>query len=355
MARTAKHLFDQIASFDALEAAYRRARRGKRDRAEVQRFERDLEGELIQLQNELLWGTYRLSAYRLFRVFEPKERLIAALPFRDRVVQHALVAAIEPLWERRFIAHSYACRPGRGLHRAVATAQGWLRHLSRAGQRVYALKGDIAQYFPSIDHGILKTLLRRRLACPRTLALCDLIIDASPNVSGVAAQGLPIGNLTSQLWANVYLDALDQLVKHDLKGRYYARYLDDFILLSNDQAALHQARGQIETFLWEQLRLRTNRKTQVFPIGRVHGRGLAFVGFRLLPHHRLLTRAAVVRIRRNLQRLARYYRDGQVSMARVRQGVTSWLAHARHAETWGLRRQLLGSLVLTRAAGVGNA
>ena len=350
MARTAKHLFDQIASFDALEAAYRRARRGKRDRAEVQRFERDLEGELIQLQNELLWGTYRLSPYRLFRVFEPKERLIAALPFRDRVVQHALVAVIEPLWERRFIAHSYACRPGRGLHRAVATTQGWLRHLSRDGQRVYALKGDIAQYFPSIDHGLLKALLRRRIACPRTLALCDLIIDASPSVSGLAAQGLPIGNLTSQLWANVYLDALDRFVKHEVRARYYARYMDDFILLATDKDTLHRARGQIETFLWEQLRLRTNRKTQVFPLGRVHGRGLAFVGFRLWPSHRLLTRASVVRIRRNLKRLADYYRQGLVSLTRVQQGITSWIAHAQHAQTWGLRQKLLGELPVIREA-----
>jgi retron-type reverse transcriptase len=344
MAKTYRNLFPAIYDFAALEAAYRLARRGKRDRPEVQRFEQNLEGELIQLQNELIWGTYRTSPYHFFTVHEPKERLVAALPFRDRVVQHALVAVIEPLWERRFVAHSYACRPGRGLHRAADQVQRGLRHLAQreGGQgRVYALKGDIAKYFPSIDHGILKALLRRHIACPRTLALCDAIIDAGYDGDDLAPCGLPIGNLTSQLWANVYLHELDKFVKHALRARHYARYMDDFVLLAADKASLHVARGQIETFLWERLRLRTNAKTQVFPIRRWRGRGLDFVGYRLWPGHRRLRRSSVWRMTRQLRRLRRWYRDGRVSAARVRQSIQSWVAHARHADTWGLRRQVL--------------
>lgn len=361
MARTAKNLYPAIYDFAALEAAYRRARRGKRDRPEVQRFEQDLEGELIQLQNELIWGTYRSGAYHLFRVYEPKERLVAALPFRDRVVQHALVAVIEPLWERRFIADSYACRPRRGLHKAADTVQRRLRHLAqreRGQGKVYALKGDIARYFPSIDHAVLKELLRRHIACPRTLALCDTIIDAELDVAAVTREpfdaptrprGLPIGNLTSQLWANVYLHELDKFVKHTLKARHYARYMDDFILLHPDKAWLHAARGRIEAFLWTQLRLRTNTKTQIFPIRHWHGRGLEFVGYRLWPYHRRLRRESIQRISRSLRRLQRWYAAGLVSWGRVGQSIQSWVAHARHADTWGLRRKLLGSVRFERA------
>lgn len=349
MAKTYRHLYPAIYDFAALESAYRRARRGKRHHPEVQRFEQDLEGELIQLQNELIWGSYRSGPYRFFRVFEPKERLVAALPFRDRVVQHALVAVIEPLWERRFIADSYACRPGRGLHRAADRAQWMLRDLARRGkdgESIYALKGDIAKYFQSIDHSVLKALLRRHIACQRTLALCDGIIDAGYTRSDQWRCGLPIGNLTSQLWANVYLHELDRFVKHELKARLYLRYMDDFVLLSSDKDWLHQARGRIETFLWQRLRLRTNAKTQIFPVRRRHGRGLDFVGYQLWPYRRRLRCSSVQRISRSLRLLQRWYGLGFVSLTRVSQSVRSWVAHARHAETLGLRRKLLGAIRL---------
>ena len=350
MAKTYNNLFPQIYAFENLHAAYLRARKGKRDRHEVRRFEQDLEGNLIQLQNELIWGEYKTGRYRCFMVEEPKRREVAALPFRDRVVQHALVGVIEPLWERRFIADSYACRPGRGTHRGADRAQAMLRKVKREHGQVYALKADIAKYFASIDHAVLKQLLRRRIACRRTLALADSIIDSTSAQVAHPGVGLPIGNLTSQLWANVYLHELDEFVKHGLRERHYVRYMDDFVVIHHDKAHLHQVRAQIETFLADTLRLRTNSKTQVFPVGAIGGRALDFLGYRIWPTHRKLRKSSISRITRTLRRFQRWYAAGRIALARVRASVMSWLAHAAQANARGLVRYVLSRARFTRGA-----
>lgn len=346
MAKTYNGLYPAIYSFESLHAAYLRARRGKRNRAEVQRFEHDLEGNLIQLQNELIWGTYRTGKYRQFTVQEPKERIVAALPFRDRVVQHSLVEVIDPIWERRFIAESYACRVGRGTHKGADRAQVMLRKVKREHGAVLVMKADIAKFFYSIDHGILKTLVRRRIACKKTLVLIDAIIDSTVR-DGIHV-GIPIGNLTSQLFANVYLHELDEFVKHGLREKQYARYMDDFIIVHHDKAHLQQARVLIEQFLWDRLRLKTNAKTQVFPVGIFHGRALDFLGYRIWTTHRKLRKSSIQRITQTMKKLQRLYADGRVTLGRVRQSLISWLGHARHAETRGLQGKLLDSFVFKR-------
>lgn len=346
MAKTYNGLYPSIYSFESLHAAYLRARRGKRTRAEVQRFELDLEGNLIQLQNELIWGTYRTGKYRQFTVQEPKERIVAALPFRDRVVQHSLVEVIDPIWERRFIAESYACRVGRGTHKGADRTQVMLRKVKREHGAVLVLKADIAKFFYSIDHGILKTLVRRRIACKNTLVLIDAIIDSTVK-EGIHV-GIPIGNLTSQLFANVYLHELDEFVKHGLREKQYCRYMDDFIIVHHDKAHLQQARVQIEQFLWDRLRLKTNAKTQVFPVGVFHGRALDFLGYRIWTTHRKLRKSSIQRITQTMKKLQRLYADGRVTLGRVRQSLISWLGHAQHAETHGLQAKLLDSFVFKR-------
>lgn len=336
MVKTYNNLYEQVYDFEALHAAYLRARAGKRDRPEVQRFEQDLEGNLIQLQNELIWGEYRTGSYRSFTIFEPKERQVAALPFRDRVVQHALVAVLEPIWERRFIADSYACRPGRGTHRGADRAQSMLRRVKREHGQVYVLKADVAAYFRSIDHRILKVLVRRRVSCRKTLALFDAVVDSADALHDTPGVGLPIGNLTSQLSANIYLHELDEFVKHGLRERHYVRYMDDFIVVHHDKQHLHRARKQIESFLDRHLRLRTNNKTQVFPVHGFRGRALDFLGYRIWPTHRKLRRSSIRRITRTLKRLQHLYADHLVGKERVMQSVNSWLAHAEHANARGL-------------------
>lgn len=340
--KTYNNLFPSIYDFEGLYQAYIRARRGKRTRASVLQFEQDLEGELIQLQNELIWKTYATGNYHHFDVFEPKRRQVSALPFRDRVVQHSLVKATEPIWESRFIDHSYACRPGRGMHRGADAVQAMMRQCLRDHGRVYALKADIAKYFASIDHTALKALLRQRIACQDTLWLCDQILASTADPGALAPVGIPIGNLTSQLWANIYLHELDLYAKHQLKARHYVRYMDDFVIIHHDKAWLQDALRSIEVFLDQRLRLRTNNKTQIFPVSARHGRGLDFLGYHIWPTRRRLRKSSIRRIIRSLKRCQRLYAEGDITLDDVRAKVQSWVAHASHADTQGLRGRVLG-------------
>lgn len=260
------HLFERYANFDALYDGYLRARKGCRESWACMRFELHLEENLIDLLNHLHWGSYSTGPYRHFYVHEPKTRRITALTqFRDRVLQHAMYAVLAPIWESRFVSDSYACRVGKGTHRAADRAQAMLKECLIRHGKIYALKADIAKYFASIDHAVAKRLIRRALKCPSTLALLDDMID-SYSEPGRPGKGMPIGNLISQLLANVYLDALDQHVKCRLSERWYCRYMDDFLIIGADKEHLQQRRIEIEWWLAEHLVLETNHKTSVFPV-----------------------------------------------------------------------------------------
>jgi len=229
MAKTYRNLFPQVYSFQNLLAAFHRARRGRAGREYVAEFEFFLEGNLLQLEEELRTETYRPGGYRSFYIYEPKKRLVSAAPFRDRVVHHALVGVLEPIWEARFIHDSYACRRGKGIHQAVDRAHALVRNYC------YALKGDVVKFFPSVDYDILLGLLARHVADPPVLRLAARILESGAGVldgevepawfpgddlfSPLRPKGLPIGNLTSQFWANVYLNELDQFVKRELGPR----------------------------------------------------------------------------------------------------------------------------------------
>jgi RNA-directed DNA polymerase len=365
MAKTYDNLFPQVASFEALHAGWRRVIRGRRLQRDVLLFERDLEGNLIDIQNALTWKTYRTGPYHHFQVFDPKRRDVAALPLKDRIVQHALTAVIEPIWETRYIRDSYACRPGKGTHAGADRAQHFIRSTLRrqAGGvnqgRIYALKADIAQYFASISHDVLKRLLRRRIACADTLWLLDEIIDSTAGDDPLP-RGIPIGNLTSQIFANLYLHELDIYVKQELREALYLRYMDDFVVVGGDKTHLHEVRSAVESFLWAQLGLRLNGKTQIFPIGQevlgrkaagrgacrreAGGRALDFLGYRIWPDHRRLRRDSVGRMRRKMKRMARQYHDGRIGWEKVRAVTSSWIGHAGHADTYRLRTALLGAV-----------
>lgn len=339
--KTHGYLFEQYVTFDALYDAYRAARKGKRTSPACLQYEQRLEENLIDLQNRLIWGEYRTGPYRYFYVEEPKRRRITALlHFEDRIVQQAMHAVLEPLWERRFIADSYACRAGRGTHAAADKAQAMLRECLHRHGRIYVLKADIAKYFASIDHGVLKRLVRRAIKCPRTLALLDDMID-SYSEPGQPGKGLPIGNLASQLLANVYLNELDQYVKCQLGEHWYCRYMDDFIIVHPDKTRLHKLRIHLEWWLAEHLRLDTNHKTSVFPVHPRHGRGLDFVGYHLWPHKRRLRKASVRRFKRRVRRLRRQYAAGEVTARDVQLQLNSWLAHASHANAEGFVRSVI--------------
>jgi retron-type reverse transcriptase len=347
------NLWPQITDFGNLLDAARKAQRGKRFRDNVLAFNYHLEDELLRLQDELLAETYRPGPYRTFHIVEPKRRMISAAPYRDRVAHHALCNVIAPIFERTFIADSYANRTGFGTHRALR------RFTEFARSSRYVLQCDIRKYFPSIDHEILKTIIRRKLKCQPTLRLIETIIDASNEQEEVTAyfpgddlftsserrRGLPIGNLTSQFFANVYLNGFDHFVKETLRVEKYVRYVDDFALFADDRERLAQMRCELERHL-AQLRLSIHPiKSQLFETR--HGAG--FVGFRVLPDRLRVRNENLRRARRRLSRLRAGYRRSEIGIPEITQSVRSWIGHLLHGDTWRLRKRVFASLAFTRS------
>ena len=339
------HLWSGITSFGNLLLAARKAQRGKRFGESTARFNFHLEGELLRLQEQLQGRSYRPGPYRSFVIREPKKRLISAAPYRDRVVHHALCNIIEPIFDRTFIDDSYACRTGKGTHTAVDRLTQFLRR-SR-----YVLKCDVRKFFPSIDHEMLKGLVRRKIKCPHTLWLIDLIMHHSNEQEPAAAyfpgddlftpferrRGLPIGNLTSQFFANVYLNGFDHWMKEVVGARHYLRYVDDFLVLGDKKSWLHEVLARSREYL-ATLRLKLHaRKCRVFPVAC----GTEFLGYQVFPDHRRLRRSNLRLLARRMSRLQEDYARGRVGIDGVRASIQSWIAHASHADTWGLRRDVL--------------
>lgn len=340
MAKTYNNLYPQIYAFENLHTAYLKARKGKRYAADVMKFSQRLEENLIDLQNHLIWKSYQPSPYRFFTVYEPKERLIAALPFRDRVLHHALCNIIEPIFERSMIFDSYACRVGQGVLAGVNRTTEYLRRARRKWGRVYCLKGDITKFFPSIEHAALKRIIRRRISCPDALDLMELIIDSTGT-----ERGLPIGNLTSQLWANVYLNELDHFCKERLRVKKYLRYMDDFVLFHHDKHFLRTALQEIRHFLENNLCLSLNDKTQIFPVGP---RPVDFLGYRIWPDFRLLRKDNIRRTKRKFKKFARLYAEKKIGMETIHPRIMSWLGHCKHADTWRIREKIFEGLIFSK-------
>ena len=344
MAKRHNNLFDGIADFGALHAAAKRAVLGKRKKPGACAFFANLEHELLSLARQLVEGTYRPGRYVTIEVHDPKKRLVSAAPFRDRVVHHALCAVIQPIFEVGFIDNTFANRKGKGTHKAIGVFE---RYRDR---HAHVLRCDIFRYFPAIDHEILKAEFRRRIACAKTLALMDLIVDGSNAQEPVnlhypgddllaplkRRRGLPIGNLTSQFFANLYLDRFDHFVTEVLRAPY-VRYVDDFALFHDDLAVLEEWRRRIDCFL-EGRRLRLHpRKTEIVSTQDP----AEFLGFVLLDDGgRRLPEANVRRFRNRLRGLRDQWRAGTISKGDIETRVSAWIAHADHAQTWRLRQTI---------------
>ncbi|TAN43691.1 MAG: RNA-dependent DNA polymerase [Nitrospirae bacterium] len=343
------NLFSQITSFENLYAASRKARKGKRFKDNVMAFERNIEDELFRLQDELLSKTYKPGTYREFSIYERKPRKISAAPYRDRIVHHALCNVIEPVFEKTFIFDSYACRKGKGTHAAVDRFTEFCR------KNRYVLKTDIKKYFPSIDHEILFAKIKRKIKCRDTLWLIKAIIDGSNRQEAVndyfdgdglfepyqRRRGIPIGNLTSQFFANIYLDELDHYAKEVLRCKHYIRYVDDITVLGNDKKRLWEVRDGIVGFL-EKHRLKLHpRKTLVLPVSE----GIDHLGYRIFPTHRRLRKDNSMGFARKLKIMNRLFLVGQISFEKMNASVQSWLGHAKHTDSCGLRERIFEKYV----------
>lgn len=347
-----KELYAKICAWDNLLSAFRKAAKGKRKKAAVAAFELRLESELLVLQDELLQKAYQPGGYHAFTILDPKERLISAAPFRDRVVHHALCNVIEPIMERSFIHDSYANRKGKGTHEAIRRYQDYAR------QYKYVLKCDIRKFFPSIDHEILKQEIGRKIGCPDTLRLIDIIIDNSnpqeehivyfPDddlfTPSLRCRGIPIGNLTSQFWANVYMNRFDHWVKEVLGAPGYIRYVDDFVLFSNDVQELHQWKQAVQGYL-NRLRLVLHpQKSQIHPTSA----GIPFLGFRVYPYFRTVKKDSVRRYRRRLRKSMQERAARKLSPAVLECRLNSWLGHVRFGMSCRLEYNVFWYLVFQK-------
>lgn len=317
---------DAITSLDNLMAAARLARKGKSRRPDVEAWWQIRERELSRLSVELREGRWRPSGYRFFEIHEPKRRVIAAAPFGDRVVHHALCRQMQPVLERSFIARSFSCQVGKG----TTAARECCRRL--VNQHRYVLKCDIARFFPSLDHQVLIGKLGKRLRCPGVLSLCRTIIDSFAVDHGeLWKKGLPIGNLTSQLWGNFYLDSLDHEITDQASHGAYLRYTDDFLLFSDQKKTLWNLHDRIVAHL-ERIALKL-----ALPKSRLLKcrEGVPFCGFRFLPGQRPRVLGATKR--RFERRRARLWQEGE-GLAQVSASVFAWYQFSREGNTEGLRQ-----------------
>ena len=333
---TFRNLYPRIISLENLNLACHKAALGKKHQEDIADFLVNREPELFRMQEELASGMYRPGSYRTFRLQEyVKKREISAAPFRDRVVHHAFCNIVEPLFDRRFFFHSYACRNGKGSHRAIRCCQTFLR------QNKYVFQADIVQYFASINHGALLSILAKKIRDRQTMNLAGLIVHSWQPELG---RGVPIGNLTSQFFANLYLNELDSFVKFHLCEKHYLRYMDDFLLFGNDKEDLWRCRRDIEQFLSENLGLSLHqRKTLVFPCAA----GVRWLGFRVYDNVRRINPENIRRFRRRMKRLQRRCWRGDIPFEELPEAVRRWINHAGHGDTYCLRKKLFSSLYLS--------
>ncbi len=263
--KRAKFLFNQIISYENIRIAWLKARRHKTSKNVVKSFSKNVNENLLTVQKNLKSKPAILNSYTQFTVYEPKERIISVVPFIDRVMHHAIMNVLEPIFEKQFIFHTYACRKGKGSHKAIKYA------FAKAKNCQYFLKLDVKKYFDNIDHQILKLKLSRIIKDKECLNLLFNIID-----SFGSTKGLPIGNLTSQFFANLYLSELDHFVLENLKTCGYCRYMDDFLLFSNSKDDLLKMFTKIECFCYEKLLL----SLKPFIIGKCKD-GIGFLGYKI--------------------------------------------------------------------------
>lgn len=314
------HLIEAVAEADNLRLAFHKACRGKRTKSEVLHLRDNLDDELTKLRSELLEGAFVWGPYDSFKVFDPKERLISAAPFRSRVAQHALINICEPVFEAYQIFDSHACRKGKGLDAALRRALSFSRHGD------WYLKMDIRKYFDTIDHDVLKGLLSRRFKDKAVIGLFDGIIASYATLPG---KGVPIGNLTSQYFANHYLAPLDHFIKEDLRVRRYVRYMDDFVLWSGSKPELIEHNQQIDDFLKERLKL-ILKPLQI----NACDRGMTFLGYRIFPDGVGLAKRSRDRFRRKAILYTKFFEAGLWDEAELARHMEPLLAFVRR---WGSR------------------
>lgn len=335
-----KNLFPQIASLENLFTAWEEFKVDKRHKEDVQAFEFSVEQNLFRLHRDLISGRYKHQAYTGFYIRDPKVRHIHKAAARDRVMHHAIFRVLNPIFDKTFINNSFSCRVGKGVHKGVLAVERMIRAESRNFTRpCFALKCDVQKFFDSVDHQVLLSILEKRIADAEVRTLLHQVIEsyASGQTNLFDRQGLPIGNLTSQLFANVYMNEFDQFIKNTLRIRHYARYTDDFVIVSTDKKYLEDLLVPIREYLGTSLKLKLHPKK--ISIRACH-QGIDFLGYVALPHHKLIRAKTKRRIFRKLKSRISQYRSGLISENALSQTLQSYLGILSHANTHQLTQDL---------------
>lgn len=317
------NLYDKIISIENLELADKNARKGKLKSYGVRLHDMNRENNILKLHEQLKNKTYKTSEYNIFKIYEPKERDIYQLPyFPDRIVHHAVMNILEPIWVSMFTADTFSCIKGRGIHGCWKKVKEALKDEENTK---YCLKVDIKKYYPSIDHEILKSLIRKKIKCNDTLELLDEIIDS--------ADGVPIGNYLSQYFANIYLTYFDHYVKEKMKVKYYFRYADDMVFLHQDKKELRKIYKEINTYLKDELKLEIKRNYQIFP---TQIRGIDFVGYVFRNSHTLIRKS----IKQNFCRKIAKLLKRKLNNKEFKQGIAAWLGWCKYSNSINLLNKI---------------
>lgn len=319
------NLFEKICDIENLRLAFKRAARHKHWQRKIKNVEKDLENKLLALQQSLLDGTYKTSAYKTKKIYEPKERLIYILPFYpDRIVHHAIMNVLEPIWDKLMYYHSYACRKDKGQHAGSRKCMEYVR------QYKYCLQCDVSKFYPSVNHDVLKDILRRKIKDKRLLKLLNEIIDSADGETNV-----PIGNYLSQWFGNLYLNELDERVKHGYKVKAYARYCDDFVFFGNDKAELNRIKADLVPWMQERLKLKLS-KCSLFPTSQ----GVDFLGYRHFPNKILVRKRTAKRIKKKMRGLMYRVKHKEITPKQALSVIASHEGWIKHAQSYNLRQSL---------------
>lgn len=330
-------IFDKIVNKENIEAAYRQALKGKNKyTSEAIIFSMDETYNLNKLRRSLIEGAYRFGGYMRFKVYEPKERIIDAPHFTDKIVQLAINNVLKQIYQPCFIYDSYASLDYKGTHKCVDRIQHFMRKAKwQYGESAYIVKMDVRKFFYSIDREILKGFFPKKIKCPRTISLLFEIIDSA---DALAPLGLPLGNTLSQISANLYMNKLDQYCKRKLSLKYYVRYMDDVIVIVENKQEAQRIKALATSFLQDKLRLAVNvKKTKIFPINQ----GVNAIGFKIHPTHRLLRNDSKKRIKCKAKKVRRLIEDGRMTVEKAEQILNSWKGHASHGSSYNFINRLI--------------
>ncbi len=319
------NIFSSVCSTDNIYAAYVKAKKGKSNTYGVILFEKDLDANLTQIQDELLSGIYRTSEYSIFKVYDPKERDVYRLPFKDRVVHHAIMNVLEPIWVSIFTRDSYSCIKGKGIHGVLKKLK---KDLEDIDNTQFCLKIDIKKFYPSIDHDVLKMIIRKKIKDKQLLTLLDEIIDSAP--------GVPIGNYLSQFLANLYLTYFDHWIKEVKKVKYYYRYADDIVILASNKPYLRTLLKDMDKYLSDNLKLKIKQNYQVFPI---KSRGIDFVGYKFYHTHILLRKG----IKKRLCKKAAKLNKQNLTNEEYKQQICAYTGWAIHCNSKHLLKKVINN------------